>query len=102
MTFQPFKFHDDLLSRLKRRAVESGHRSIGEYIVALVKADLELDERESDGKDYDGPEHLKVKDEADFEAKLLEALQSPAHEMTDARWEEIERGFIERYNKTGL
>lgn len=90
------KLPDELQSKLQTRAGESGHASIEDHIVALVRADVEETDGEYQG---DGPEHLKVKDDADLEAKLLEAQNSPASEMTDANWEEMQRRFIERYNK---
>lgn len=62
----------------------------------------EMPKQEQDVPDYngDGPEHLRVTSNEHLEALLLEGLQSPAHEMTDARWEELERRFRERYAKT--
>ena len=83
---------DDVASRLKDRAAESGHPNPEDYVEALIRADLEVDEEH----EVDGPRHLSVGSRQELEAKLVEGLESPASEITAADWAEMRRRFAER------
>jgi hypothetical protein len=66
-------FPDDLYRCMERRAAEHRCASVNDYLEHLVRQDL-LEE---------------CRDE--IEAKLLEALQSPASEMTAEDWDDLRR-----------
>ena len=63
------------------RASELGYATIEAYVAALVHSDIEL----------------PLSDE--LEASLLQALQSPAREMTPADWDEKRRRLIEQHRQ---
>jgi antitoxin ParD1/3/4 len=84
---------EDLRSKLQARANETGHASIEEHVAALIRADLQAD--------YGAPDPLKVRSQDDLEARLLEGLQSPASEMTDADWDDMRQRFQARHPATG-
>ena len=86
---------DDLQSKLKVRAEESGHASVEEHIAALIRADLD---EPTAGK---APDSVTVRSDADLEAKLLEGLQSPASEMTPRDWDEMRKRFLDRHSASG-
>jgi hypothetical protein len=52
--------------------------------------------------DIEGPAHLRVTSIEQLEALLLEAQKSPAHEMTEAHWDELERLLKERCHGSGI
>jgi hypothetical protein len=92
MTTINLNLPDDLKAQVERRATEAGYASIGAYIEDLLRAD-------SHDIDYGAPPHLTVTSSADLESKLLEGLNSPTREMTDADWEEKRRRLIERHSR---
>jgi len=86
---------EELQSKLKARAEESGHASVEEHIAALIRADI--DEPTGD----QAPDSVAVRSDADLEAKLLEGLQSPASEMTSRDWDEMRQRFLARHSSSG-
>lgn len=51
---------------------------------------------EDDELDPGGPERTAFRSLEEFEAKLLEGLNSPASEMTDADWDELRQRLLSR------
>jgi hypothetical protein len=88
---------EELQSKLKARAEESGHASVEEHIAALIRADIDTDESTGDKT----PNSVTVRSDADLEAKLLEGLQSPASEMTSHDWDEMRKRFLDRHSASG-
>ena|SRR4051812_30144802 len=85
---------------LRARAATVGHATVEEHVAALIRADIESSPNSAD-EDPGAPEHLRVRSDADFEAKLLEGLNSPASAMGDANWDDMRRRFIERQRQAG-
>jgi plasmid stability protein len=90
---------DDIRARLEARAAEAGFKSVEEHVAALIRADLDADTRED--QDYGAPEDLKIRSAEDLDAKLIQGMNSPAREMTEADWDEMERRLIERHSGGG-
>ena len=92
MTIINLNLPDDLKEQVERRAAEAGYDSIAAYIEELLRADAH-------DVNYGAPPHLTVRSAEDLEAKLLEGLNSPTREMTDADWEDKRRQLIERHSR---
>lgn len=90
---------EDIRSKLEIRAAESGRKTVEEHVAALIQADLQ---RKADrDEDYGAPDDLNVRSAEDLEAKLVQGMNSPAREMTEAGWDEMERRLIERHSRGG-
>jgi hypothetical protein len=89
---------EDIRSRLQTRADQAGHTSIEEYIAALIHADLTAGTADAA---YGAPEAIKVRSQADLEARLHEGLNSPASEMTPSDWDDMRRRLLERHAVRG-
>jgi hypothetical protein len=78
---------DDLTVKAKKRASESGHASLEQYLQSLVRADA------------DAPEHLTFKDDAQLESLLHHGIDSgPSAEITAAQWEQRRQDLIARHS----
>ena len=72
---------DDERSRAEVRAQELGYPGVEAYIAAVVRADIELPVSE------------------ELEAELLQAMTTPAREMTPADWDEKRRRLAEQHRQ---
>ncbi len=70
---------DELKEKAEEIAARGGHSTVEEYVRTLIQDDIE---REID------PE---------LEAQLLEGLDSPARELTDADWERMKDDLRRRF-----
>lgn len=77
---------EDLRAKAEVRAAESGHKTVEDYLAALVKADAN-----GAGEDYGAPPGLVFHTQKQLEAMLLEGIASPASEMTAVDWQELKR-----------
>lgn len=81
---------DDVKDRAQRRAAEQGHASLDAYIEALLREDAQ-------GEDFGAPGSVSFASRSEFEGKLVEALDEPAQEMTDADWDKMRTRFLQRH-----
>ena len=72
---------DDERRQAEGRAKELGFPSVEAYVAAVVRADAELPVSE------------------ELEAELLQALGTPARDMTPADWDEKRRRLIEQHRQ---
>ncbi len=92
MTRLSIQIPDDLKTALDARAADAGFTSTEAYVESLVRSEVE-------GIDYGTPEHLKVRSREDLERLVQEGLESPAHEMTPADWDEMRTRLIARHRQ---
>lgn len=76
---------EDLRSKLAARAAEAGHATVDQYVEALVRADVGVEE------EFGAPGHLTVNNDSEVEALLLERLEStePGIEATPEFWAKL-------------
>src|SRR4051812_35406907 len=63
---------EELRRKVETRAAESGHRSVEQYVQALIRADAEF----SADADLGGPPHLEVGTDDDLESLLTHRLEN--------------------------
>lgn len=81
---------DEMKDHLDRRAKDSGYDTIDQYVIGLL-----IQDRGEDAEDLTGmpvPAELVIKDRADFEAKILEGVNSgPGVRVTPEFWDNLRR-----------
>jgi len=92
MTRLSIEIPDELTARLQERAVQCGHDTVGAYIEALVREDVRMIE-------YSAPDNLRVRSREQLVAMLLEALDTPAREMTTSDWRQMRQELIQRHGR---
>jgi antitoxin ParD1/3/4 len=70
---------DELKAFAEAEAARIGHSTVNEYVIALLQ---EAERRSA---------------KAELEGKLLSALNSPAREISDRDWDEMDRQFEQRH-----
>lgn len=70
---------DELKAFAEAEAARVGHATVNEYMVALLR---EAERRSA---------------KTELEGKLLHALNSPAREMSEDDWDELDRQFEQRH-----
>lgn len=80
MTRLSFEVTDELGRAIASRAREAGYASVEAYLQSIVEADV----------------HAEVAPE--LEDLLLQGLQSPAREVTDADWQQRESQLRKRFS----
>jgi plasmid stability protein len=94
MTRLTLDLADELSTRLRARAAETGHASVEEYVQALLRSESEAT---GGGEDLGAPEHLIVGSDEELEAKLDEGVASgPATAMTAVEWQSVRREVAQR------
>lgn len=80
---------ENVKAKAERRAAEQGHASIEAYIAALVLEDVESPE-------VGAPAVVSFDSQDKLETKVLEALDTPAREITDSAWEQMKARMLAR------
>jgi hypothetical protein len=93
MTRLTLELGDDLAAKLSARASTSGH-DVESYVRSVLLEHVELEE-----VDYGGPPELTPSTPEEFDAMMLQGLNSPSIEMTDERWAELHRRIHERHGR---
>jgi hypothetical protein len=79
---------DDLSAKAQKRAHDSGHGSLEQYVQSLIRADA------------DPPEELIFRSDAQLESLLQEGVDSgPSAEISDAQWEQRRQDLISRHSR---
>ena len=85
---------DDVKTKVERRAADLGHASVESYIEALVREDAEWD-------DVAAPRRVSFDSPYEFEAKILEGLNSPTTEITEAQVQQAKERLLRRHRRAG-
>ena len=85
---------DELKTKVEQRAADLGHASVESYIEALVREDAEWD-------DVQAPRRVSFGSREEFEAKIIEGLNSPATEMTEGQVQQAKERLLRRHRRAG-